>query len=172
MADFRKWLFRVAFLAVLVFVTAAVEAQTPLPSQVFGVFGTTEGNAGAFFGQRLSDSGIYSKTVATFSGSDSGGAHCGLFRPNCSATSSVVTGFEYVFWQSATGRLLASCDGQGGAASSGPNVGFSWGGGCHGWLKVKPGKPFYIGLSPRYTKDNVGPNSGKLAFNLDLLFGK
>lgn len=165
------------FFAVFLVAAASIFAvplhgQSALPGQVAGVFGTSDGNAGAFFGERLSDAGLYSKTVATFAGSDSSGAHCQLFKPNCSATSSVVTGFEYVFWHSADLRYAASCDGQGGAAASGPNVGFSWGGGCHGWVKPKLEWPMFIGFSPRWTKDNVGPNTGKLAFNLDILFAK
>ncbi len=160
------------FLAAMLLASLPVSAQVALPDQVMGVFATSDGNAGTFFGIKLTDAGLYSKSVATFSGSDSSGAHCQVFRPNCSATSSVVTGFEFIFWRSVDLRFAASCDGQGGAAASGPNVGFSWGGGCHGWIKPKIAWPMYLGFSPRWTKDNVGPNSGKMAFNLDILFAK
>lgn len=153
-------------------------AQTPapaapaLPGQVYGAFATSEGNGGVFFGTRLNDSGLYNKTVATFSGSDSTGAKCVIFKPNCSATSSVVNGFEYVLAKTATLRFIATCDGQGGIATSGPNTGFSWGAGCRGWVRPKASWPFYIGVSPRWTQDTVGPNTGHLAVNIDFLFGK
>lgn len=164
--------FYVMFVMALSIFAVPLRAQAALPSQVGGVFATSDGNAGAFFGEKLSDGGLYSKTVATFAGSDSSGGRCAFFKPNCSAASSVVTGFEYVLWHSADLRYAASCDGQGGAVASGPNVGFSWGGGCHGWVRPKLAWPFFLGFSPRWTKDNVGPNTGKLAFNLDLMFAK
>lgn len=174
MADFRKWMFAFALIALLAGMAVPASAQlTPIvfaPSHVYGVFGTSEGNGGAFFGEQVSGTlGLYSKTVATFSGSDSTGAKCLVFKPNCSATSDVVTGFEKIIAQSSTGRLTATCDGGAGISTSGSNTGFAWGAGCHGWVQLKKGGSLYIGFSPRWTKDNVGPNSGKLTFNFDVM---
>lgn len=154
------------------FLALPAQAQlTPVvnaPQHVYGAFGTTEGNGGVFFGEKINDGGLYNKTVATFSGSDSTGAKCVIFKPNCSATSSVVNGFEKIIAQSSDGRWTATCDGEAGISTSGPSTGFSWGGGCHGWVRIKS-SAFYLGFSPRWTKDNVGPNSGKLTFNIDIL---
>lgn len=163
------------FASILAFVSLALPAGaqvTPInfaPQHVYGVFGTTEGNGGAFFAEKIDDSGLYSKTVATFSGSDSTGAKCLVFRPSCSATSDVTTGFEKIVAQSKDGRWTATCDGEAGISTSGPNTGFAWGGGCHGWFRIKPAGSLFIGFSPRWTKDNVGPNSGKLTFNFDFM---
>lgn len=169
------WTQRLALLSLLLAVQTKAQL-TPValaPEHVYGTFVTTEGNGGVFYGERVNAGGLYNKTVVTFSGSDSTtGTKCAVFKPTCSATSTIANGFEKIIAQSADGRWTATCDAEAGVSSSGPNVGFAWGGGCHGWFQIKKGSTLFIGFSPRWTKDNVGPNSGKLTFNIDLAHAK